>query len=104
MGKVKTDPAKPLYLISRIYYDANRPDFPWWTTRVGAVAEQGGLAFGSEETGHRSLADALKHLKHFLIKDEALIQTVLKENFSTDLLPESVPNPKTTSEGAGEIG
>jgi hypothetical protein len=64
--------------IAEIIYCPDNEAWPWWTIRVGTVAEQGGLNFGSEESGHPSLEAALKYLQVLIESDKDILDAEIE--------------------------
>lgn len=61
------------YKISEICYNPNCPDTPWYVTRSGTIAEQGGFTIGTEAISFESIESACAYLSEMIRKDMEII-------------------------------
>jgi len=76
--------ARP-YQIAEICYNPEWPDTPWYVMRSGTVAEQGGLALGTETISFKTVEDACEYLSEAISIDMDVIKDAIKAKESKDL-------------------
>lgn len=79
-----TPPEKPFRIAELAY----RPwdEFPWYVVRSGGIAEQGGLRFGTEGIGFRSIDDAVGYIKSATERDLSVIESLIEEKRKSTVL------------------
>jgi hypothetical protein len=65
----------------RIAELAYRPwdEFPWYVVRTGSVIEQGGLRFGVEGIGFKTIEDAVYYMRTATERDLSVIDQIIEE-------------------------
>jgi hypothetical protein len=64
--------AKP-YRIAEICYNPAWPENPWYITRSGTIAGQGGLTLGTERVSFVTIEEACQYLAKIIVTDMEVI-------------------------------
>jgi hypothetical protein len=70
------------YQIAEVCYNPTWPETPWYVTRTGTVAEQGGFNLGTETSHFKTVQEACSYLSIAIAKDLKTIKEVIKEKES----------------------
>lgn len=75
-----------LYQIAEICYNPEWPKTPWYITRTGTVAGQGGITLGTETFSFETIQAACSFLSTVIHKDMDVIKDAIKDKESKESL------------------
>lgn len=73
--------SKP-YLVAKIAYEPNNPEFPWYVVRYGTVAGQGGLSNGFETFSFETIESACTYLSEMIDRDTDNLKKIIEDKES----------------------